>query len=141
MRKNVTTMRHGDDYLRLVREFPLRKIRTEAEHSDALKVSGRLIGMKRKLSYGESQYLDVLVLLIQEFERSRGDVKLPRVRGVDMLKHLMGEHGMTQKQLAHLLGIGESAASMIVNGSRELTKSHVEMLSRHFGIGVGAFFG
>jgi antitoxin component HigA of HigAB toxin-antitoxin module len=141
MRKTETAVKYRDDYLRLVHQFPLRKIRTEAGHVDALKISGRLIGMKRKLTHGESQYVDVLVLLIQEFERSHEAAKLPRVTGVAMLKHLMSERGMAQKELAHLLRIGEAAASMILNGSRELTKSHVQALSRHFGVGVQAFFG
>jgi HTH-type transcriptional regulator/antitoxin HigA len=140
MRRNLTPALQRDDYLRLVRIFPLRKLRTEAEHAEALKISGKLIGRDRKLTHGESEYLGVLAMLIQEFERSRQDNHLPRASGIDVLKHLMAEHAMTQKQLAHLLGVGESAASMILSGTRELTKSHIDKLSQHFGVGVGAFF-
>jgi antitoxin component HigA of HigAB toxin-antitoxin module len=83
----------------------------------------------------------VLVVLIHQFEQAGYHAKLPRAGGTDVLKHLLAEHGMTQKGLAHLLGVGESAASMILAGTRELTKSHIDRLSRHFGVGVGAFFG
>ena len=130
-----------DDYLSLIRRFPLRRIRTEAEHRQALKVSGDLIGRDHKLTTGQSSYLDALAVLIREYEQARRDPKLPAANGVDVLKHLMAEHQMTQRQLAQLLGVGDSAASMILAGSRELTKSHIEKLSRHFGVGVGAFFG
>jgi len=141
MRKTLAARVMKDDYLSLVRTFPLKEIRTQSEHAEALKISGRLIGMTRRLTAGESQYLDVLSLLIREYERAGGRTKLPRAGGTDVLKHLLAEQGMTQKELAHLLGVGESAASMILAGTRELTKSHIDRLSRHFGVGVGAFFG
>jgi antitoxin component HigA of HigAB toxin-antitoxin module len=141
MPKTLSPHVRKDDYLSLVRMLPLKAIRADADHAAALKVSGRLIGMKRKLTAGESQYLDVLSLLIREYERAGNRTKLPRAGGTDVLKHLLAEHGMTQKELAHLLSVGESAASMILAGTRELTKSHIDRLSRHFGVGVGAFFG
>jgi|SRR5882724_978385 len=130
-----------DDYLALVRAFPLKRVRTVKDHTQALKVSGRLIGTERRLTAGQNQYLDALVVLIREFEQSNRALTLPVANGTDVLKHLMAEHAMTQRQLAELLGIGESAASMILAGSRELTKTHIEKLSRHFGVGVAAFFG
>lgn len=129
------------DCFGLVRKFPLKNITTEAEHARAVEVSGRLIGSSHRLMAGESQYLDALVVLIRQFENVHHEPKLPRARGIDVLKHLMDQHDMTQKRLAQLLGIGESAASMILAGTRDLTKSHIEKLSSYFGVGVGAFFG
>jgi len=129
-----------DEYLTLVRAFPLKRIRSDAEHAEALKMSGRLIGLDRRLTAGEKQYLDALVVLIREYEQANHEQRLPNASGIDVVKHLMADHGMTQKELAWLLGIGESAASMILSGERELTKSHIRALSRHFGVGVGVFF-
>jgi antitoxin component HigA of HigAB toxin-antitoxin module len=117
MAKTIATS-HKDDYMALVRELPLKKLRTERDHAEALKMSGQLIGSPRKLT----------------------DPKLSVPKGIDVLKHLISEQKMSQRQLAHLLGIGDSAASMILSGTRELTKSHIQKLSRHFGVGVGAFF-
>ena len=130
-----------EDYFELIRRFPLKKIQTAAEHARALDVSGRLIGSGRRLTAGEGQYLDALVIMIREFEHAHDAPKLPRTSGIEVLKHLMEQHGITQKELARLLGIGESAASMILAGSRDLTKSHIEKLSIYFGVGVSAFFG
>jgi antitoxin component HigA of HigAB toxin-antitoxin module len=137
--KMVTTGRK-DDYLELVQSCPLKKIRTESEHAQALKASGRLIGLQRKLTAGESQYLGALVILIREYEHSHHDARIAHARGLDVLAHLLAERRMTQRDLAKLLGVGESAASMILAGKRELTKSHIATLARHFGIGVAAFF-
>lgn len=130
-----------DDYLELVRAFPLTKIQNDAQHGQALAASGALIGVVRKLSAGERQYLEALVILIREYERSHHDTALPKAKGVDVLRHLMSDQGMTQRRLAELLDLGESAASMILSGKRELTRSHIAALAQHFGVGVGAFFG
>jgi antitoxin component HigA of HigAB toxin-antitoxin module len=140
MRKSVPIAMPKDDYFSLIRNFALRKIRTDSEYTESLKMSGHLIGLDRRLTAGESAYLDALVILIREFEQAHRRVKLPSCGGIEVLRHLMAEHHMTQKQLARLIDVGESAASMILAGSRELTKSHIERLSRHFGVGVAVFF-
>ena len=138
-RKSVPISMPKDDYFALIRAFPLRKIHADAEYAESLKMSGSLIGLDRRLTAGESAYLDALVILIREFEQAHRRIKLPSSGGTAVLKHLVAEHRMTQKQLARLIDVGESAASMILAGSRELTKSHIERLSRHFGVGVAAF--
>ena len=129
-----------DDYLALVQRFPLRKVRNDAQHAEALKASGRLIGLTRRLTPGARQYLDVLVVLIREYEQANHDAKPPKAKGIDVLKHMMAAHGMTQRQLAEFLGVGESAVSMILSGHRDLTKSHIGSLSKHFRVGITAFF-
>ena len=140
MPKTLATARK-DDYLTLVQTFPLKKVQSDSQHAGALKVSGSLIGLRRKLTAGEGQYLDALVVLIREYEQTHHDPKLPKAKGIDVLRHLMAERPMTQRELARLLGVGESAASMILSGKRDLTKSHICALSQHFGVGVVAFFG
>jgi len=129
-----------DDYLALVQAFPLRKIQSAAQRAQALRASGSLVGLHRKLTPGEGQYLDALVVLIRDYEQTHHDPTLRKTKGVDVLGHLMGERGMSQADLARVLGVGESAASMILAGKRELTKSHIAALSDHFGVGVSAFF-
>jgi antitoxin component HigA of HigAB toxin-antitoxin module len=130
-----------DDYLHLIQELQLKKVQNDADHSNAVQISGRLIGLMRRLSPGEREYLDALVVLIREYERNRHDQKFPGSSGIDVLRHLMAERQMTQKQLAARLGVGESEASMILSGKRDLTKSHIKDLSEFFGVGVNAFFG
>jgi antitoxin component HigA of HigAB toxin-antitoxin module len=128
-----------DDYISLVRAFPLRRITSDAAHEQALRVSGRLLSLVRKLTRGESDYLDALVVLIQDYEQ-RKHQNFSTIGGLDLLKHLMGESGMTQRELAKLLGVGEGAASMILSGERDLTKFHIAVLSKHFAVGPAAFF-
>ena len=140
MPKTLVTARK-DDYLTLVQTFPLKKVQSNAQHAEALKVSGSLIGLRRKLTAGEGQYLDALVVLIREYEKTHHEAELPKAKGIDVLRHLMTERRMTQRELARLLGVGESAASMILSSKRDLTKSHIRALSQHFGVGPVAFLG
>ncbi len=129
-----------DEYLDLVREFPLRKIRTSGEHADALRVSGRLVGLVRKLSRAQSEYLDALVTLIQAFENGQMGPPKRSAAPIDALNHLMDSNHMKQRELAELLGVSESAVSMILSGKRELTKSHIIRLAERFCVSVELFF-
>jgi antitoxin component HigA of HigAB toxin-antitoxin module len=131
----------ADDHLRLVRDYPFKQLKSGIDRFHALRASGRLIGLDRKLSAGERDYLDALVVLIRQYEQTHHESALPAVDGIDVLRHLMAEHGMTQRQLAALLKVGELAASMILSGDRELTKQHIAALASNFGVGVAAFFG
>jgi plasmid maintenance system antidote protein VapI len=46
---------------------------------------------------------------------------------------------MSQVQLAKLLGIGPSAASMILSGDRPITADHARKLAKHFTLSPAAF--
>jgi len=51
----------SDEYLELIRAFPLRALRTQAEHDEAVKILARLLGRPDgRLSSGERDYAEVL---------------------------------------------------------------------------------
>jgi len=52
--------------MRLIRQFPLKPLRTDEEHSEAVEIVGQFIG--RKLDGGAGDYLDTLILLVNEYE-------------------------------------------------------------------------
>ena len=55
-----------------------------------------------------------------------------------MLKYLMQESGMTQADLGRLLG-NRALASLILNGHRQLSKSHIRKLADHFKVSPALF--
>jgi len=129
-----------DDYLELIRAFPLRTLRSEAEHAEALAILTRLLGRTNgRLSDGERDYADVLGRLIDDY----GDKKHPFARGkftpLEMLRFLMRENGMNTDALGKVLG-NKTAASLVLNGKRELSKTHIRRLAARFKVGPGAFF-
>jgi plasmid maintenance system antidote protein VapI len=58
---------------------------------------------------------------------------------LDILGRLAEENGIRQNELAELLGIGQSAVSMILSGERPLTAEHARRLGRRFGLNPGSF--
>jgi HTH-type transcriptional regulator/antitoxin HigA len=126
------------DYLALVGKFPLRAIRNGREHDAALAVLDKLAG-RPGLTKGEQEYLDALTSLVERYEsddaQSAGDEP---VSPLEMLKALMEHRGVGQRDVAHVLG-SESAASMILNGKRQISKSQAKALAAYFRVDVGAF--
>jgi HTH-type transcriptional regulator/antitoxin HigA len=125
-------------YLQLVCEFPLRPIRTKREYAAATKVMEKLaVRGEDKLSRDELDYLDVLTNLIEAYDAKHcpapGDgTPLERLKG------LMMEAGISTAELGRLLG-NSGLASQIMLGRRELSKSHIRTLSRHFKLDASYF--
>jgi hypothetical protein len=59
-----------EDYFQLVRAFPLRPIRNRAQYESAGRLLNRLLGRPTgRLTVGEWEYLDALVLLAADYDR------------------------------------------------------------------------
>jgi antitoxin component HigA of HigAB toxin-antitoxin module len=129
------TGRRRDAYLELVRAFPLRSIRTEAEAAAAGETVKRILLSKSdaQRDQGELDYLDALGDLILRYQSVRGRPALPARTPLGMLKHLMGERHMTVNDLGKVIG-SQPAASMILSGKRSLSKAHVVKLGAHFAV-------
>ena len=141
MRKNTSKPRAGtDDYLKLVRSFPLRPIRTKAQYEDASKIHVDLIARADAgLSDGEEDYMEVLGRLIQAYDKAHSSLLNEKMTPIDRLKFLLDEHGMNSIDLGKLLGSGSGQASMILNKKRELSKANIRVLAERFKISPAAF--
>lgn len=124
-----------DDYLTLVRAFPLASIRDDTHLEAAISAMNRLT-TGRSLSAGEDMYLQALADLIETYENAH--VHIPPLSGVELLRYLMGEHGLQQKDLVPLFGTA-SIVSEVLSGKRPLAFAHVKRLSERFGLPVDAF--
>src|SRR5688500_17227238 len=96
----------GDDYLKLVRRLPLRLLGTRADYDRALPVLRELLNRAEKgdLSAGETDYADVLVRLVREYDEKHSSVlaEARKLSPIDALKYLMEEHGMNTIGLGKL---------------------------------------
>jgi len=125
-------------YLELVREFPLRPLRSRSDVNAATAILDRLFGHEN-VDPGEADYVEALALLVASYEDLRGADDFADVSGTQMLRHLMDENGMKQAELALLLGVGPSAVSMILSGDRPITADHARKLARRFKVSPAAF--
>jgi HTH-type transcriptional regulator / antitoxin HigA len=123
-------------YLKLVRLFPLRPIRTEAELDRATAVVNSLLD-RNQLSAAEQDYLDVLGDLVERYENIHhaiGDVS-----DADALEHLLEAKDATQVAVARATGIAESRLSEVLRGKRQLTRAQITKLAAYFHIGPAVF--
>jgi len=126
------------DYLKLIRRFPLRPIRNKKEYDIVVELMNELaVCDEGSLSPGEADYLDTVSMLVEKYDDEHHPI--PNVTPLTMLKHVMAESGATQVEIASLLGIGTSAMSMILSGSREITAGHARALGRRFAVDPGLF--
>ncbi len=139
MKLRRKTATHRDDYLELIRDFPLRVIRNERELDAATSVALRLaIKGEQHLSTGETEYLDVLDRLIEDYEETYHPMPTRNATPLQRLKLLVEEAAMTASDLGRLLG-NRSLGSLLLTGRRELSKSHLRILAEHFRIDAGYF--
>jgi len=128
-----------DDYLNLVRRFPLRPLRDDSEQEEAVHIlSGLVGGLDAHLSKGEREYADALGYFIREYDARHYPLPRRKRSPLQLVKSLLEEHSMNVTDLGKILG-NTTAASLFLAGKRELSKSHIRQLSAHFRIEAGAF--
>lgn len=126
-----------DTYLLLVKEFPLRPIRSDAALVEARRMIDKLVDRLDDLEEGERDYLDVLADLVERYEKAT--IPMPRLPDQLMLRFLLDAKEVSQSQLAKDTGIAVSTISEVLAGKRKLTRSQVEQLARYFHVGPGVF--
>jgi HTH-type transcriptional regulator/antitoxin HigA len=83
----------------------------------------------------EIELAELISLLVDSYER-RYD--LGHAEPIEALKQLMVDRGMRQRDLIPIFG-SSSVASDVLNGKREISKSHARGLAQLFAVPVGIF--
>jgi HTH-type transcriptional regulator/antitoxin HigA len=117
----------------LVELMPPQAIHSESQYQRTLDMIDRLMRQK-KLTQGQSIYLETLVQLVQAYEAEHHCIDTSALRGIDSLRYLMSENQMNASDLARLLGVHASMGSKILKGERSLTVEHVRKLAARFGV-------
>ena len=125
-----------DEYLALVRAFPLMSIRDHAHLDAAVSVIDTLVD-KATRSVAQEAYLGALTDLVETYENAH--VVFPPQTGVDALRSLMEENDLRQDDLAPVFGT-QSIVSEVLSGKRKLTVTHIEKLSAYFHVSPAVFF-
>jgi HTH-type transcriptional regulator/antitoxin HigA len=123
-------------YLELIRAFPLRAIRSEADLERAEAVLHQLLDAS-KLSAPEQDYLEILGNLIEEYEKKAHPIEpLPPHK---MLAMSIDTRGVTQTEVSRATGIPVSTISELISQRRDFNVSHIEKLCAYFGLNPNAF--
>lgn len=109
----------------------LKVIKNELEHEQYLVRAYKLMQMDLQANSAESDELEVLSLLIQEYEHKTFIIEPPNP--IDAILFRMDQLGVTKSDLAKILG-SKSRVSEIFNGKRKLSLEMIRKLNVHLGI-------
>ncbi|MBN2024435.1 MAG: helix-turn-helix domain-containing protein [Pirellulales bacterium] len=123
-------------YMALVRQFPLRPIRTKKSLADATKMIDSLLDRAR-LTADERDYLDVLGRLVEDYESK--EVAIEPLSDAQMLRQLIDARGVSQTAVSAATGIVNSTISAVLRGKRSLSRDHIRRLARYFHVSPDVF--
>jgi HTH-type transcriptional regulator/antitoxin HigA len=133
----MSTLRVSPEYGALLRKVPPKVIRTEKENEAYTEVLYELDRRSKSLTAAEKELAELLTLLIEDFEEKR--YRIPRAKPLDVVRFLMEQHNLLQKDLADVFGT-RSIVSEVLSGKRDLNKDHIERLSARFHVSPEVFF-
>jgi HTH-type transcriptional regulator / antitoxin HigA len=115
---------------------PFLAIRTEHEYDAAVARLDALVDEVGDNSR-DARYrlIETLSVLIEAYDREHHN--LPEASSLEVLRFLMGEHGLTQKDLPEIGSQG--VVSEVLAGRRRLNVRQIEALAVRFGVDAGAF--
>lgn len=126
----------ADSYLEMIGRFPLRPIRDDKEHAQAIAMIEELLG--HSLDSGRSDYLDTLILLVNKYEDERHTPSGVDLSPQEAFRAIMKANNLSQAQMGKIIG-SESTVSLFLKGERELSKSHIKALAERFRVEPGLF--
>src|ERR1700682_4141602 len=87
-----------------------RPIHDQVAYDNAVEVVHALAG--HKLNHDQDDYLAIMAKLVEDYENENLPEPKP-VKGIDALKFLLEEHGLTATDLGELIGVNRSIAYRI----------------------------
>jgi HTH-type transcriptional regulator/antitoxin HigA len=124
-----------DEYLELVRAFPLVHIRDDAHYQEALSIMWPLVESSTR-SDAQEAYLGALTDLIEIYDNAH--TAFPPRTGLDALRSLIEENGLRQDDLLDIFKT-QSVASEVLRGKRKLTLRYIKDLAAFFHVAPATF--
>ena len=125
------------DYPGLCRLLMPRPIRDKVDLGNVTEMTDAMAG--HKLTADQEDYFDLLCRLIEDYEQEEAGVVAPKATGLEVLRHLLGEHGLSGADLSRMLGAHRTLGPMILREERKLTVEHIRRLCAHFGVSANLF--
>lgn len=124
------------DYGALLSEIKPEVIRGEQQNAYFIAKLEELTSLEN-VTPAQEKLIKLLTVLVEEYESKYCPV--PDAGPLDIIRHLMEQHSLRQKDLVDVFGT-ESIVSDVLNGKRDLTKDHIMRLSARFHVSPAVFF-
>ncbi len=126
----------SDSYMALVRAFPLRPIRSDAELASAIAAIDAASDARPR-DAGRQDYILVLAGLIREYEEATDPI--PDHDPADYLRDLMEANDLSQVALAAETDVAVSTVSEILSGRRAMSRKAIHAFAERFKVEHGLF--
>lgn len=124
------------DYGALLSETKPEVIHGEQQNAEFIAKLEELTSLEH-VTPAQRKLIELLTVLVEDYESKHFPV--PNAGPLDIIRHLMEEHHLRQKDLVDVFGT-ESIVSDVLNGKRDLTKDHIARLSARFQVSPAVFF-
>ncbi len=125
-----------DKWLDVVRIAAVDRIRSDKDYDRVVACMEEVIAeIGRKKNHPLNGLMDILEMRLREYDDAHNPID--DVHGVEMLRFLMDQHGLKQKDLAELGSQG--VVSEILSGKRELNLQHITALAKRFRVSPSVF--
>ena len=131
-RTNLNVQNLPGDFESLVRLYPPAAIHDEIAFENAMDIVNTLTAAPHPTE-GQLKYLDTLTILVERYEDDAEGSVPPDADAIGVLRYLMEDRGMSASDVGRLLG-DRSLGPRILNGDRSLSKAHIKILAKHFGV-------
>lgn len=123
-----------DSYAELTELFMVRPLHDEVDYRNALAVLDAMAGYE--MNGDQADYFEAVATFVERFEAEHHPINDANLTVVELLRHLLEEHGMGASDLGRLLG-DRSLGHRILTGERELSKGHIRILAERFALNPG----
>ena len=113
-----------------------RPVHDKVAYDNAVEIVHALAG--HKLNHDQDDYLAIMAKLVEDYENENVPEPKP-IKGIEALKFLLEENGLTAADLGDLIGVNRSVAYRILKGTRNLTADHIKKLAARFAVSADLF--
>ena len=130
----------GDRYFELVKSFPLRRLKTDEEHDQALRLVLSHTRPGAADDPGASDYLDVLIDLIGDYEKRSGwQIDTSGVTAADIVLQRLEDRDIPVETLARDAGVPADELAAMLDGTRDWSPSAADGVIRVLSINPDLF--
>jgi antitoxin component HigA of HigAB toxin-antitoxin module len=86
----------------------------------------------------QKDYAETLGELVTAYETTHGLTVDFELTGLDLLKEIVKQSRVTQRELASIMGIEQGTVSKVMTGARSITVEHAKRLAKHFKVTAAA---
>lgn len=126
------------EYAQLLSRRRPQAISTKRAYDAAMSEIEDLTIRGQDRSVAETEYYRVLCALVADYERHFGADRWQKLTPAQALRELMAVKGIAQSRVAEALG-DRAAASSILSGRRQVSKTQAKKLGDLFNVDAGIF--